>query len=270
MSGFRYSLNTSTIRTTPLLQKISVAAAAGYSGIELWHADIDAWLTAGGTLRDLRRALDDHGLSVPTTIHLKQWFQSAGDEYRDVLEDSRRKFEQAAAVGAAFVVAGPPPDAANRPLGARRYFELMELGLSFGVRPAFEYLGFVQDIRTNDDAIDITERSGHPQACLVLDPFHCYVGGGSIESISRLTAAKVAVSHFNDAPAQPAPATQRDPDRVMPGDGAIPLRRYCELLRNIGYSGFLSLELFRPDLWERPPLEVAREGLEKMRRVAEG
>ena len=56
----------------------------------------------------------------------------------------------------------------------------------------------------------------------------------------------------------------------MPGDGAIDLKRYCELLRQIGYSDFVSLELFRPDLWEQDPLEVAKTGLEKMRSAAEG
>jgi 2-keto-myo-inositol isomerase len=37
----------------------------------------------------------------------------------------------------------------------------------------------------------------------------------------------------------------------------------------IGYQGWLSLELFREDLWKRDPLEVARIGLEKMRAVVE-
>ena len=55
----------------------------------------------------------------------------------------------------------------------------------------------------------------------------------------------------------------------MPGDCAIDLTRYCELLRQIKYSGFLSLELFRPGLWELDPLEVAKQGLDKMRSAAE-
>jgi sugar phosphate isomerase/epimerase len=172
-------------------------------------------------------------------------------------------------VGAAFTVAGPPHGTADRQLGKRHYHELLEVGKEFGVRPAFEYLGFVQDIKTIDDAIEIIEGAAHPEACVVLDPFHCYVGGGGIESISRLRAEQVAISHFNDAPAEPAPHTQRDPDRVMPGDGAIDLKRYCDLLRQIGYTGFLSLELFREDLWQQNPLDVARLGLEKMKAAAE-
>ena len=56
----------------------------------------------------------------------------------------------------------------------------------------------------------------------------------------------------------------------MPGDGHMDLHRYLDLLRQVGYRRWLSLELFREDLWSRDPREVAKLGLEKMRAVAEG
>lgn len=269
MTPFKYSLNSSTIKTTPILQKIKVASEAGYAGIELWHDDIDSHVAAGGSLKEIRKAVDDCGLAVPTTIHMKDWFQPAGDAHTAAMDIAKRKLEQAAAVGAKFTVSGPPHGKADRELGKRHYHELLELGQQFGVRPAFEYLGFIQDLKTVDDAIEIVEGSGHPNACIVLDPFHCYVGGGGFESISKLNIDQIAVSHFNDAPAQPDPATQRDPDRVMPGDGAVDLTGYVRTLAATGYAGFLSLELFRPELWEKNPLEVAEEGLQKMKSVVE-
>lgn len=269
MHPFKFSLNSSTIKTTAILQKIKVAGDAGYAGIELWHDDIDAYVAGGGSIKDIRSALDDAGLAVPTTIHMKDWFQPAGDAHVAAMDIAKRKLEQAAAVGAEFSVSGPPHGEADRDLGKRHYRELLELGQQFGVRPAFEYLGFVQDLKTIDDAIEIVEGCGHPNACIVLDPFHCYVGGGGFESISKLNTNQIAVSHFNDAPAQPDPTTQRDPDRVMPGDGAIDLEGYLRALSATGYAGFLSLELFRPELWERNPAEVAVEGLQKMKSVVE-
>ena len=78
MSRFRYCLNASTIATTPILKQIEVAAAAGYEAIELWHDHIDTHLAAGGTLAEIRRAIDDSGLKIPTTIYLAGWFQPAG------------------------------------------------------------------------------------------------------------------------------------------------------------------------------------------------
>ena len=65
MADFPYCLNSSTIRPTPILEKITIAAETGYSAIELWHDDIDAFLAEGGSLADIRKAVDDQNLTVP-------------------------------------------------------------------------------------------------------------------------------------------------------------------------------------------------------------
>ena len=271
MADFIYCLNSSTIKPAPILEKIRIAGEAGYGGIELWHDDIDAHLAGGGSLAEIRKAVEDRGLDVPTTIFLKDWFDSTGEAHQTALDECKRRMEQAAAVGAVHCVGGPPPDPElDYELGARNYTELLEIGITqFGVRPSMEYLGFVQDLKTIELALEIITRSGHPEATIVVDPFHCYCGGGPIESLGKLKPQQIAVSHFNDAPAEPDPLTQRDPDRVMPGDGAVDLKLYCDQLRKIGYDRWLSLELFNEELWTQDPFEVAKVGLEKMQSAAE-
>ena len=269
MSGFRYCLNSSTIKPTPILDKIRIAAEAGYEGIELWHDDMDKFIAEGGTLEEIRQAVDTAGIEVPTTIMLKGWFDTEGDDHAAGMAECERKFQQSAAVGAPFAVAGPPHGPVDLDQGGRHYAELMELGLKYGVRPAMEYLGFAQELNTIEAAMEVMDRSGHPEATIILDPFHNHRGGGPMESIRKLTADQVAMSHFNDAPADPPANEQRDPDRVLPGEGNVDLKKYCDLLREIGYQGWLSLELFRQDLWDRDPAEVAALGLECMKKAAE-
>ncbi|MCA8999015.1 MAG: sugar phosphate isomerase/epimerase [Planctomycetaceae bacterium] len=269
MGEFRYSLNSSTIQPTPILDKIRVAAQAGYEGIELWHADIDEHLSRGGNLKEIRQAVEDHGLVVPTTIMLKGWCEPDGSAYEEGLAECRRRMEQSVAVGAPHAVAGPPHSGVDFQRAAERYGRLLEIGIEMGVRPSVEYLGFAQEVNTIADALRIMEGSGHPEATIVLDPFHDYRGGGGHDDIARLKPNQIAVCHFDDAPASPPALEQRDPDRVMPGDGVIPLSHFLNLLRKIGYTGFLSLELFREDLWAQDPLEVAKQGLTAMKRVCE-
>lgn len=270
MADFLYCLNSSTIKTAPILDKISIAAETGFEAIELWHDDIDAHIAGGGTLSDIQHALDDCGLTVPTTIHLKDWFNSTGEEHTKALDECKRRMEQAAAVGALHVIAGPPPGKADRVLGAKHYCELLELGKRFSVKPAMEYLGFVEDINTIDAALDVITKAGHADATIVHDPFHIFRGGGSVESITKTRGEQIAICHFNDVPESPPREQQRDGDRVMPGDGCFDLRRLLTLLRQVKYNRWLSLELFREDLWSQDPREVARVGLEKMRTLVEG
>ena len=267
---FRYALNASTIRPTPILEKISIAGRAGYGAIELWHDEIDAHLAEGGTLTDLQTALSDHGLAVPTTIYLGDWFDADDHAWPAVREECRRRMEQAVALGAPHIIAGPADGRPNYALGARRYRELLELGDSIGVKPAMEFLGFVEQLNTIEDALEIMTAADHPDASTVLDPFHIFRGGGDMESIAKLDARQIAVSHFNDTPATPPREEQHDHSRVMPGAGHLDLARYCTLLAATGYNGWLSLELFNEQHWAEDPLEVARRGLETMRAIAEG
>ena len=178
MADFLYSLNSSTIRPTPILEKIRIAGETGYSAIELWHDDIDAHLARRGTLADIRKAVGDQGLTVPTSIYVKGWFETSGEEHRRALDECKRRFEQAAEVGAVHTIAGPPVGKADHELGAKNYRELLELGLSMGVKPALEYLGFVDELNNIEDALDVIARADHPQATVVHDPFHIFRGGG--------------------------------------------------------------------------------------------
>jgi 2-keto-myo-inositol isomerase len=269
MSGIKYSLNGSTIRGTPVLRQIEVAGVAGYGGIELWFDDIDVHLASGGTMSDLRWALDAGGLTVPTCIYLGGWFDASEGNWERVRSECARRLDQAAELGAKHVIAGPPIGRADVTLGVRRYRELLEIGESAGALPAFEFLGFVEQFNTIESALEVLSLAAHPAGTTVIDPFHIFRGGGSVESISKLRAHQIAVSHFNDVPSKPPRTQQQDGDRVWPGEGHFDLRRYLTLLRKIGYNGWLSLELFREDLWKRDPLEVARIGLEKMRAVVE-
>ena len=270
MSKLQYCLNASTIRPTPLLEKIRIAAETGYAAIELWHDEIEQYVATGGTLPDLRKQVEDSGLSIPTTIYLADWFDADAESYPQVLDTCKRRMQDAATLGATYVIASPPAGQADYDLGAARYRELLEAGESIGVQPSMEFLGFVGQLKTIEDALDVMKRSGRPDATTILDPFHVFRGGGSVESIANLAADQIAISHFNDVPAEPPREQQHDPDRVMPGDGTFDLHRYLELLLDTGYEGFLSLELFREDLWKQDPREVAREGLEKMQQIVEG
>ncbi|MGE3312374.1 MAG: sugar phosphate isomerase/epimerase family protein [Limisphaerales bacterium] len=213
----------------------------------------------------MRRALNDSGLAVPTLIYLGDWFDALDAEWPTVRERCARRLAQAAVLGAPHVIAAPPAGDAELMRGALRYRELLEIGEREGSLPSFEFLGFVGRFCTIESALEILVASGHPKATTILDPFHVFRGGGSVEAIDRLAAHQIAVSHFNDAPAHPPRAEQHDADRVWPGLGHLDLRDYLRRLEATGFRGFVSLELFREDLWARDPFEVAHEGMEHLR-----
>ncbi len=268
MKALHYCLNMSTIRGTPIMDQIQIASDAGYDAVELWFEDVDVYVAGGGRYFDIFKAVEDLGMEVPTIIYFDGWFDCAEEDWPRMKDEADRLMAHAMPTGARQIICSPPRGRADLATGARRFAELLEMGELLRVRPVFEFLGFVEQYNTIESALEVLALAGGGE--LVLDPFHIFRGGGSVESIAKLRPEQIAVAHFNDIVTSVPREQQSDGDRVMPGDGTFDLRRYCDLLRGTGYRGYLSLELFREDLWARDPREVARIGLEKMRAVVEG
>ncbi len=265
--AFDLCLNTSTIMPQPLLEKIRLAGEAGFDGVELWVADVEGYVRDGGDMKDVQSALRDAGLFVPSTIAMKQWGEAPDENYREALDDARRRMEVAAALGATYIVATPPTGPAELSRLVGRYHDLLELGRDVGVRPTFEYISFFASVSTVAQAWEVVQRVDHPDATLVLDAFHTYNGGSTHADIEAIPAERISHYHIDDASPEKPLGEQRDPDRVMPGDGPLDLAADMRLLRELGYGGAISLELFNEALRARDPREVLGMGVERMRRV---
>ncbi len=268
MSTFSFCLNTSTIRPTPLIEKIRIAGDLGYDAIEPWNDEVDDYLARGGSMANLVAAISDRGLRVASMIALFGWTERDPKRFAASLVECRRRMEQAAALDSPYIVASPPDGVVDLNFAADRFAQLMEIGREIGIRPSMEFLGFVEGVHTLDSARTIAEGKGNTGATIVADVFHLLRGGGSIEDLLQIPGDRMAIFHINDLPASPPATKQTDSDRVMIGEGVADLPRVIENLRTIGYRGPLSLELFNPRLWEADPISVCREGLERMRALA--
>ena len=109
--------------------------------------------------------------------------------------------------------------------------------------------------------------SGHPKACVLADVFHLYKGGSEFRGLRLLSSGAVQVFHMNDYPAEPAREKINDSFRIFPGDGVAPITQIVRDLDATGGRKVLSLELFNRDYYQQDPLEVARNGLAKMKQV---
>ena len=53
----------------------------------------------------------------------------------------------------------------------------------------------------------------------------------------------------------------------MIGEGQIDLAAEIAVLREIGYEGTVSLELFNEELWAKDPSEVLKVGIDRMQEL---
>ncbi len=273
--SFRYCLNTSTIRGQKLgLEKeIDIAAQAGYEAIEPWVRTIQEYMEAGGRLGDIRKRIEDHGLTVEGAISFARWIVDDETVRAQAVEQVKREMDLLAQIGGKRIAA-PPAGATNEPgldlmKAAERYRTVLELGDTMGVVPALELWGPSKNLHRLGEAMFVVIESGHPKACLLGDVYHIYKGGSDFNGLKMLSAEALPVLHMNDYPADPPREKIGDRDRVMPGDGIAPLKQILRDLYENHSRAVLSLELFSPAYWEKDALEVARTGLAKMKAAVE-
>ncbi len=95
---------------------------------------------------------------------------------------------------------------------------------------------------------------------LVLDTFHLAISEARPADIAALPADAIGLVHLSDALTEgKALSAIRDRDRVLPGEGGLPLRQILEAIRRTGYGGPISVEVFHPKYGELNPLEMAQE-----------
>ncbi len=271
----RTCLNTSTLRGQKLSvpEQIRVTAEAGYDAIEPWMRDLHQYVESGGKLSDLRKQLDDSGITVESAIGFAKWIVNDDQQRAEGLETAKQDMALLAEIGGKRIAAPPigahgkdddRPDLATI---AVRYRDLLEVGAAAGVTPQLELWGFSPTLSRLGELAYVASEAGHPDACVLPDFYHIYKGGSDFAGLSMIEASRMHVFHINDYPADPPRQTISDKDRVYPGDGVCPLKPIIAQLVANGFDGYFSLELFNPQYWQQDALLVAKTGLEKMRSV---
>jgi sugar phosphate isomerase/epimerase len=147
----------------------------------------------------------------------------------------------------------------------RRYFEavaqrlrptarvLADHGLSLGL----EYVGPKTSwtrcrypfVHTLAETAELIEAIGVPGVGFVLDSWHWFLAGDSVDQILALGASDVIAVDLNDAPLGIPNDEQRDGERELPAaTGVIPTGEFLNALREIGYAGPVRAEPFNAPL----------------------
>jgi 2-keto-myo-inositol isomerase len=284
---FGFCLNTSTVRdkdgkSRPIVELIDIAAKAGYDAIEPWVSEIDAYVKEGGSLKDLRKRIEQAGLKVADVIGFAEWIVEDPERRKRGLEQAKHDMDWATQIGSPRIAA-PPVGATGgtskrddpkftQPVidllaAADRYRALLDLGKTMGITPLVEIWGFSKTLRRLGEAFCVAAECGDGQGAILPDVYHLYKGGSDFAGLGLLAPNAVGIFHVNDYPKIDREKIV-DADRVYPGDGIAPLKEVFATLRKTGYAGYVSLELFNRDYWKQDPHEVAKTGLTKTKAVS--
>ncbi len=256
---------------------VDLAQKSGFKAVEFAMEPAAAMMETKGE-DQVRAWLEERGIG-----HAAFWLPFAwrGDEdsFRRGLANLPRLAQAAKAVSSLSCVTYIPPSVEeDASLFLKRSVErfrlvcdvLGEYGIAFGIEwvaPSHLRRSGNPTIWTMNQALDLCDQIGRPNAGLLVDSFHWFVAGHTVSDLLKLRREQVVHCHINDAPDRSLDE-QRDNDRLLPGDGIIDLKSFLTTLKRIGYDGAVSVEVLSEKLpKERSKEELARVSAERLNRL---
>lgn len=246
---------------------VELAAHFGFEGISL-----DAGYAMESGPETVVQMLDDRSL-IPGGWGLPVTLLGPEEGFRAALEKLPAVADVCSRAGGLRCATWVPPASDEMPY--EETFELLRgrvqdvAGIlkQYDVRFGLEFIGPQtlragkkhEFIHTMDGMLELCRAVGTGNVGLLLDCWHLYTSGGSMDDVLKLSDADVVVVHINDAPEGVALHEQVDNVRRLPGEtGVIDVPRFLQCLKQIGYTGPVMAEPFSERLNRMEPEEAVR------------
>jgi sugar phosphate isomerase/epimerase len=242
------------------------AARVGFSGIGLWHADLEHVLE-GRTLAEMRSILDATGLRHLELEFLMDWFLPPGDDRRAESDRIRRLlFDAAAALGAHHIKVGNIPGAPC-PLDevTERFAELCaDAAGQHDATIVYEFMPFDVNVRSLESALQVVEGAGMRNGGIAVDTWHMAKLGIAPDALRRVSPDHLRWVELSDGRADDMDdlVDETVNHRRLPGEGELDVAAYVEACRDAGYPGPWGVEVLSEELRNLPMAEIFRRAYE--------
>ncbi len=276
---FKISLNPVTIAPCNYEKSLQIASKAGFSGIGLRFNLIRDYLNSGHTIADAKRLLNASKLQATEMGFLSGWMfkggiplagkrARTGETDEQLIQEMELLFEVTKELGSPPITALAELNEAGSISNAIREFGwLCDQADKHGLRLMLEFAGSAPQINRTKAAWELVKESGKKNGGLLLDSFLMFMKDLYLEDLQLLPTDRIFTVHVSDAVEKPKSELNMLKDRLIPGEGVIPLVPFIKEIKRKGYDGFYTIEIFNEDYQKRDPLEIAtlaRNAVEKL------
>jgi sugar phosphate isomerase/epimerase len=232
------------------------ARKVGFSGLGIWHADLQHVLETR-TLREMKRDFDDNGLKYLELEFLMEWFLDPGDERRRASDVIRALlFDAANAFDAHHIKVGNIPGIpAELSQLTERFGELcVHAAEHTDAKIVYEFMPFDVNVRSVDSALTIVAGAGAPNGGLAIDTWHMSKLGIAPDDLRRIPLEYLSWVELSDGRLEDMDdlIDETVNHRNLPGEGELGLNAYVETCRDHGYAGPWGVEVLSDELRNNP------------------
>ncbi len=201
---------------------------------------------------------------VPAVFGLDVEWRGSDEKFDEGMISFAERVAAAVAVGSDRCCTWIPPasDVPTAEWTARtviRFQKIMDVLNAHGVRLGLEFvgphhlragganaMGAFPTIWTLEQTLELINAIGPDGLGLLVDSYHLDTTSTDAAALLPLGDALIVHAHINDAGNESTAETALDGNRVLPGAGRLLLQHYVDVLKAIGYNGFLCCEVLTP------------------------
>lgn len=248
-----------------LEDKLNAAAAAGFSGVEIFENDLVA---AASSPEEIAARCSDLGLAIDLYQPMRDVEGVAPEQFARNLRRAEHKFDLMRRLGAdtVLVCSSVSPDAVDDDdLAAEQLHALADRAAGHGMRVAYEALAWGRWVSTWNHSWRIVRAADHPALGLCLDSFHVLSRSPDGSGIADVPGDKLFFLQLADAPRLDMDVLQWSRHhRLFPGQGAFDLPGFLDEVLRAGYAGPLSLEVFNDVFRQSDPHRTAVDAMRSL------
>jgi len=230
--------------------RVEEAAKAGFSGMGLWHADLEHTLKRY-SLTDMKKILTDNGIRHVELEFLTGWFKD-GEEKAQSDVTKKLLFEAAAGLGARAIKVG---DFTNQtcpmPKLIERFAGLCREAEDYGTRVAFEMMPF-SIISSLEDALTLSQGAAAHNGGIFFDLWHMVKLNIPYDKVAAFPARYRIGMEINDGfsreHSMPDMVEETTQYRQLCGEGEFDIKSFVAKIHAAGWTGPWGIEVLNKKL----------------------
>jgi sugar phosphate isomerase/epimerase len=244
-------------------ERCEEAARAGFSGIGLWHADLEHILGTL-TLAEMGQILDGTGVQCTELEFLTDWFIDPGDERRTAADARRRLLlEASTALGAHHIKVG---NLAGAPCPAGRLTDQFaglcaEAAQHTDAKIVYELMPFDPNTNSLDKVLGVVGGANPGNGGVAIDTWHMGKLGISPADLRKIPPRFLSWVELSDGQRASMPDLGEETlnYRRLPGEGELGVSQYVAQCQEHGYNGPWGVEVLSEELRNLPMPEMFRQ-----------
>lgn len=260
-----------------LKELISLAADNGFHAVEATSEDLKEFIMQTN-LNEVKTYLGMKGIQLGAVTLPVEW-RGDNEVFKEGIKELVEIANYASKLGCktffTYFMPSTDEDVAPYMLQLTKRLQLIGRILKeYDMNLALEYVGPLHlrerwknvFIWNAEQTLQWLEVVGEPNIGIVLDSFHWYLCGETVEDILAMEADRIKYVHINDVRNIPVEDVL-DNDRVFPGEGVIDLSGFLHALKKVNYRGAVTQEILTLKEPTESSYDLAKKSGEAFRSV---